>query len=106
EICGLGGRAGQAPGAVVAPVPGASRRRLDLRALPPLVEARDRHGVRRGGEGGGPERVVGDPVPPRASGGSLARAPTVVAGADARQTGEMLRTRLRADPRELPAAVG
>src|ERR1700758_4132964 len=84
EIGGLRCDAGEAPRAVVGEVAGPGRRRLDLRPLPPLVEARDGDDVGARGERGAPEVVVCEPALPRAEIGRFARAGGVIARADAR----------------------
>src|SRR3954453_10619495 len=96
---------GQPPRSLVGEVAAPWVGRLDLRALPPLVEARDAHDVRMRGERCAPERVVGRAVPPRSADRELACASAVVAGSDARCADETLRVRLRAKARELRAGV-
>src|SRR5690348_9543378 len=99
-------RAAEAPGAVVGEIAPMGRGRLDLRALAPLVEARDRDAVRVRGNRGPPEVVVGGPVaaapPPQ---GALTGAHAVVARADARHAEQPMCVRLLAQPDELPASV-
>src|SRR3954447_495408 len=96
---------GQPPRALVGEIPAPRLGGLDLRALPPLVEARDTHDVRVRGERRVPERVICRPVPPRAADRKLACPSSVVPRADARRADEAFRVCLRAEARELRARV-
>src|SRR5579885_3329383 len=96
QVRHLRGEAVEAPGAVVREVAGLRRRRLDLGALPPLVEARDGDAVRPGAERRAPEVVVRLPVVSGARQGVLTGADAVVARPDARLAQEAARMRLLA----------
>src|SRR5690242_4327403 len=86
QIGALRGGAGEAPGAVVGGVARTARGGLDLRPLPPLVEARDRDHVGTSGDRGRPEPVVRRAVPPRTGDKRrLAGAYAAVARSDARR---------------------
>ena len=91
EVGVLGDAAAQPPGAVVALVASpAGPRRLDLRALVPLVVARDRDQVGACLDRAAPHRVVGGAVPPRANPVVAGRTPGVVAGPDGRSAQQPL----------------
>src|SRR5438874_6305080 len=105
QVGHLRGRAAEAPGAVVGEIARMGRGRLDLRALAPFVEARDRDAVRVGCDGGPPEVVVRGAVAAAPPQGALAGAYAVVARADARHAEQPTRVRLLAQADELPASV-
>src|SRR5438477_2047665 len=93
------------PRPVVREIPTPRRGGLDLRALPPLVEARDRDAVGARPNRRLPEVVVGRAVSPAARQRDLSRTNAVVARADAGHAQEPVRMRLGAQPHELPPAV-
>src|SRR3954447_26985718 len=105
EVRAARGISTQTPRALVGEIAAPWLGGLDLRALPPLVEARDTHDVRMRGERRAPERVICRPVPPRAADRKLACPSSVVPRADARRADEAFRVRLRAEARELRARV-
>ena len=91
------------PGPFVAPVAAPAAGGLDLRALVPLVVARDADQVAVRGERRPPHRVVGRTVPPRLEPDVARRAPRVVARTDGRRAEQPRCMRLRAEAAELAA---
>src|SRR5581483_12511921 len=93
------------PGAVVRLVAGARERGLDLRALVPLVVARDRDGVGPRAQRAPPHGVVCRAAEPRPDGSAAGRSPGVEAGADGGGADEPEPPRTVAHARERAAVV-
>src|SRR5262245_30869764 len=105
QVGAFGRAAVFAPGAVVARVALPRAGGLDLRALVPLVVARDRGQVRAGPERGPPHAVVRRAAKPGDRPGVAGGATRGISGADGRRAQQALRMRLVADAFEHEAAI-